>query len=96
MDIAYAGLARRRTGNEPPAGEVAEIVGVLWAHATAEDELQYVSGRSKSDRVDLPLHLLTAAVSGPAGEHRTTALLAGCHRASRRVQRDYLPAQPLP
>lgn len=96
MDIVYASLTRRRTSEQPTAAEVAEIVAALWAHARAADGLQYASGHSKPDRVDLLLYLLTPTAREPGSEHRTAALLVRCHQASRRLQRDYLPPQPLP
>ncbi|MGF1425731.1 hypothetical protein [Kitasatospora sp. LaBMicrA B282] len=91
MDIVYASLTRRRASQDPPPGEISEIVGALWAHATSADGLQYASGRSRTDRVDLLLYLLTPAVPVPGTEHRVSALLGRCHRASRKLQQDYLP-----
>jgi len=97
LDIVYVSLDRRTAPEADPAGEIAEAVGALWAHATAEDGLEHVSGHAGSSRLDLLLYLLVLApgsgpaVAAPCATERAAALLARCHRASPVWRRRYLP-----
>ncbi|GAA2753204.1 hypothetical protein [Kitasatospora cinereorecta] len=94
MDVVYASLRRRRP--EPArAGEVAEVVGALWAHALPSDGLEHATARSEDDRIDLLLYLLTRTPTplhpaAPGAVQRAGALLARCHRASPALYRRYL------
>ncbi|GAA2829010.1 hypothetical protein GCM10010441_61840 [Kitasatospora paracochleata] len=97
MDVVYASLRRRRP--EPaPAGEVAEVVGALWAHALPSDGLEHATARSEDDRIDLLLYLLTPTshptdhlTDQPTAPTRAHALLTRSHRASPLLHRRYLP-----
>ncbi|MER5642657.1 hypothetical protein ABT095_37690 [Kitasatospora sp. NPDC002227] len=100
MDVVYASLRRRRP--EPArVGEVAEVVGALWAHALPADGLEHASARSEDDRIDLLLYLLTRTptpphLAAPDAVQRADALLARCHQASPRLHQRYLPPEPNP
>ncbi|GAA1091238.1 MULTISPECIES: hypothetical protein [Kitasatospora] len=98
MDIVYASLKRRRP--EPArAGEAAEVVGALWAHARPVDGLEHASARSEDDRIDLLLYLLTRTPSdpeAPGAVQRAGALLARCHRASPLLRSRYLAPDSSP
>ncbi|MGW7574978.1 hypothetical protein [Streptomyces sp. NPDC054765] len=94
MDIVYASLYRRTWGCAESASEVAEMLGVLWAHARPEDGLEHASGRAEGDRVDLLMYLLTIDPTTPGFRsvtHRANSLLRRCHAASPLMRRRYLP-----
>ena len=96
LDIVYASLDRRSSPDTDPAGEVAEAIDALWAHATPADGLEHASGRAQSHRLDLLLYLLTPdpAAATPCASQRAAALLAHCHQASPLLRRRYLPPAP--
>ncbi|MHA6761545.1 hypothetical protein [Streptacidiphilus sp. PAMC 29251] len=99
MDIIYTSLERRDPAAPDPVNEVAEVLDALWAHATAEDGLEYAGGNAGPGRLDLLLFLLTPPPDRPpatAAIHRAAQLLNRCHRASPMVRHRYLPpaAQP--
>nr|BEK64524.1 hypothetical protein KPHV_17510 [Kitasatospora purpeofusca] len=91
MDVVYASLHRRQQAAPEATAELAEVLGALWAHATAGDGLEHVTGRPEEDRIDLLMYLSTAA--GPRGDAlcRVEALLTRCHDASPLLRRRYLP-----
>ncbi|MFE0459426.1 hypothetical protein ACFW1A_09220 [Kitasatospora sp. NPDC058965] len=94
MDIVYASLRRRPTAPVHVTGEVAEVLGILWAHARPDDGLEHICGAPVHDRLDLLLYLLPSAAVGsaaPDSVRRTVALLARCHLASPTLRRRYLP-----
>ncbi|WKD31484.1 hypothetical protein [Streptomyces xanthophaeus] len=104
MDCVYTSLRRRPEAPPTSAGEVAEVLGILWAHTTPEDGLEHISGSAESDRVDLLLYFLSPAPDSPALNspaahgplHRTAALLARGHERSPTLQRRYLPPAGAP
>jgi hypothetical protein len=94
MDMVYASLNRRTRVAADPTSEVSEVLGVLWAHATAEDGLEHASGRAEKDRVDLLMYLLTLDPTAPGFRsvtYRANSLLHRCHAASPLMQQRYLP-----
>ncbi|MGF1428610.1 hypothetical protein [Kitasatospora sp. LaBMicrA B282] len=96
MDIVYVSLFRRRPDEPVPPGEVAEVIGALWAHSTSDDGLQHASGRSEAERIDLLLYLLTHTEDTPGTPtatalHRVDELLARSQQASPVLGRRYLP-----
>jgi hypothetical protein len=97
MDIVYASLSRRLAAGQPPPGESAEVLGALWAHATADDGLEFVTCSPEADRVDLLLFLLTRPADPPGDAsplHRAHALLDRSHQASPLLHARYLPPHP--
>ena len=99
MDIVYTSLQRRPAAQPQPAGEVAEVLGILWAHTTPEDGLEHICGSLDSDRVDLLMYLLPSdptahTAHGPL--RRAAALLARSHHASPALHRRYLPPPGTP
>ncbi|WP_031068507.1 hypothetical protein [Streptomyces sp. NRRL WC-3742] len=98
MDIVYTSLIPRQPGHhvhEPTAG--AEIVDALWAHALPGDGLEHVNARPEPDRVDLLLYLRTPdSPDAPAALQRAHDLIVRSHRTSPRLNRHYLPPEPLP
>ncbi|MFE3585731.1 hypothetical protein [Streptomyces vinaceus] len=94
MDCVYTSLRRRPEAPPAEAGEVAEVLGILWAHAIPEDGLEHISGSLDKDRVDLLLYFLSPRPVPPAARgplHRAAALLARGHQASPTLRRRYLP-----
>ncbi|WP_030941399.1 hypothetical protein [Streptomyces sp. NRRL S-646] len=94
MDIVYTSLRRRTRAPDEPASELVEALSTLWAHATLEDGLEHVSGRSEWDRVDFLMYLLTndcGALGFCSAVYRASSLLRRCHEASALMQRRYLP-----
>lgn len=94
MDIVYTSLRRRPATPSQPAGEVAEVLGILWAHATPEDGLEHITASLNDDRVDLLMYLLPSDPTTPTAHrplHRAAALLDRSHRASPVLHRRYLP-----
>ncbi|MFI1154109.1 hypothetical protein [Streptomyces sp. NPDC020817] len=94
MDCVYASLRHRPEALPTLAREVAEVLGILWAHTTPEDGLEHISGSLDSDRVDLLLYFLSPDPTSPATHgplYRAAALLARGHQASPTLQRRYLP-----
>lgn len=96
MDVVYASLFRRQPAEPASPGEVAEVLGAVWAHATPNDGLDHTSGRAEANRIDLLFYLITQAAGpgdpgAPDAVHRTEALLMRCYRASPLVRRRYLP-----
>ncbi|MFE2553949.1 hypothetical protein ACFXGI_36330 [Streptomyces sp. NPDC059355] len=99
MDCVYTSLRHRPEVPPTSAGEVAEVLGILWAHTSPEDGLEHISGSLDSDRVDLLLYFLSADPAPPAAHgplHRAAALLARGHQASPTLQRRYLPPAGAP
>ncbi|GGS09236.1 hypothetical protein Snoj_13580 [Streptomyces nojiriensis] len=99
MDCVYTSLRRRPEVTPTPAGEVAEVLGILWAHATPKDGLEHISGSLDSDRVDLLLYFLSPDPNSPTAHgplHRAAALLARGHQRSPTLQRRYLPPAGAP
>ncbi|KOV01103.1 MULTISPECIES: hypothetical protein [Streptomyces] len=99
MDCVYTSLRRRPEVSPAPAGEVAEVVGILWAHTTPKDGLEHISGSLDSDRVDLLLYFLSPDPTSPAAGgplHRAAALLTRGHQASPALMRRYLPPAGAP
>ncbi|MFC9330392.1 hypothetical protein [Kitasatospora sp. NPDC057015] len=97
MDIVYASLMRRGTTAPYGAGEAAEIIDALWAHAAHHDGLEHASASIEPDRVDLLLYLLSRTppdLAAPTALQRAAALLARCHQASPLLRRRYLPPAP--
>ncbi|WKV70879.1 hypothetical protein AW27_004705 [Streptomyces sp. PCS3-D2] len=99
MDCVYTSLRRRP--EVPPAGvgEVAEVVGILWAHTAPKDGLEHIAGSLDSDRVDLLFYFLSADPASPAVHsplHRAATLLARGHQASATLKRRYLPPAGAP
>ncbi|MER6361992.1 hypothetical protein [Kitasatospora sp. NPDC001527] len=96
MDLVYTSLRCRNAASARPTGEVAEVLGVLWAHSTPEDGLEHISGSLVSDRVDLLMYFLTPvppALAAPSAVERAAALLSRSHRASPALHRRYLPPE---
>ncbi|MFG2693636.1 hypothetical protein [Kitasatospora sp. NPDC048407] len=98
MEIVYASLHRRSTTDPVPPNEVGEVLGILWAHARPEENLEHVSARSERDRLDLLLYLLTprpgAATPPPvAAAH---SLLVRSHQASPVLRRRFQAPTPDP
>ncbi|MFE5768048.1 hypothetical protein ACFQ7O_06790 [Streptomyces sp. NPDC056485] len=94
MDCVYTSLRHRPEAPPARAGEVAEVVGILWAHTTPEDGLEHISGSVESERVDLLMYFLSPDPTAPAAHgplHRAAALLARGHQRSPALQRRYLP-----
>ncbi|MFF2042537.1 hypothetical protein ACFVVX_19120 [Kitasatospora sp. NPDC058170] len=91
MDIVYASLHRRQPTAPEPDGELAEVMGALWAHATPADGLEHVTGRTEVDRIDLLIFLATPALSLADAPSRAEVLLGRCHEASPLLSRRYLP-----
>ncbi|KOU32002.1 hypothetical protein ADK52_02240 [Streptomyces sp. WM6372] len=99
MDCVYTSLRRRPEAPPAVAHEVAEVLGILWAHTTPEDGLEHISGSLESDRVDLLLYFLSPDPASPAAHgplHRAAALLARGHQASPTLQRRYLQPSGAP
>ncbi|MET9687073.1 hypothetical protein ABZY81_01140 [Streptomyces sp. NPDC006514] len=99
MDCVYTSLRRRPEVPPTPAGEVAEVLGILWAHTTPTDGLEHISGSLDGDRVDLLLYFLSPDPTSPAAHgplHRAAALLARGHQRSPTLQRRYLPPAGAP
>ncbi|MFG2236599.1 hypothetical protein ACGFNX_42600 [Streptomyces sp. NPDC048723] len=99
MDCVYTSLRRRPEVPPTWAGEVAEVLGILWAHTTPEDGLEHISGSLESDRVDLLLYFLSPDPTSPAAHgplHRAAALLARGHQRSPTLHRRYLPPAGAP
>ncbi|MFC1421087.1 hypothetical protein [Streptacidiphilus cavernicola] len=98
MDIVHLSLERRPATDPTPAGEVADAVDVLWAHAGPDDGLEHASGRAAPDRLDLLLYLRTGRAAahhgGPSAEYRAAQLIARCYRASHHLQGRYLAPAP--
>ncbi|MER8182887.1 hypothetical protein [Kitasatospora sp. NPDC094015] len=93
MDIVYTSLTRRSptVEAEPGPNEGAEVVDVLWVHATPEDRLEHASSRITPERVDLLLFLRPTGEPAPGAERQAAELLHRSHRASPLLQRRYLP-----
>ncbi|MBD0673077.1 hypothetical protein BU198_20755 [Streptomyces sp. CBMA156] len=99
MDLVYTSLLRRPAAPPQSAGEVAEVLGILWAHALPEDGLEHISGSHDSSRVDLLMYFLSsdpAATTTHGALQRATALLTRSHEASPVLRRCYLPPQLMP
>ncbi len=97
MDIVYASLDRRPAAGQAPEGEVAEVIDVLWAHATPEDRLEHAGGHAEPDRIDLMLFLRTSDNPDDGGaERRAAALLHRSHLGSPLLRHRYLPPLPVP
>ncbi|MEV6578907.1 hypothetical protein AB0M92_12200 [Streptomyces sp. NPDC051582] len=103
MDCVYTSLRRRPEAPPTREGEVAEVLGILWAHTTPEDGLEHISGSVESERVDLLLFFLSpdppAPAPAPAARgplHRAAALLVRGHQRSPALQRRYLPPAGAP
>ncbi|GGV16832.1 hypothetical protein GCM10010495_34020 [Kitasatospora herbaricolor] len=95
MEIVYASLIHRQSGEAVPPGEGAEVVDVLWAHARSGDGLQHVSASPEPGRVDLLLYLTQGACDAPDAVRRAHALIARSHRISPWLNGRYLPPEPL-
>lgn len=99
MDCVYTSLRYRLEASPALAGEVAEVLGILWAHAAPEDGLEHIFGSLESDRVDLLLYFLSPDPTLPATQgplYRAAALLARGHQASPTLRRRYLPPAGTP
>lgn len=99
MDCVYTSLRYRLEASPARAGEVAEVLGILWAHTAPEDGLEHIFGSLESDRVDLLLYFLSPDPTSPAAQgplHRAAALLARGHQASPTLRRRYLPPAGAP
>lgn len=99
MDCVYVSLRRRPEVPFAHQGEVAEVLGILWAQATPKDGLEHISGSLVSDRVDLLLYLLPSGATSPAAHsplHRASALLARAHQRSPALHRCYLQPAGVP
>lgn len=92
MDLVHASL-RRRHAVTATAGEVGEVVDVIWAQATRNDGLEHVLGRSAADRLDLLLYFLSSGPGVPCradAPRRAADILARCYEASTVMRRRYL------
>ncbi|MFE7098862.1 hypothetical protein [Streptomyces erythrochromogenes] len=99
MDCVYTSLRRRPEVPPAAVGEVAEVVGILWAHTVPEDRLEHISGSLDGDRVDLLLYFLSPGRTSPAVHsplERAAALLARGHQASPALKRRFLPPAAVP
>ncbi|GGZ84503.1 hypothetical protein GCM10010371_50350 [Streptomyces subrutilus] len=95
MEIVYASLTRRHTGNAPHESDAARVVDALWAHALPGDGLQHASARPEHDRIDLLLYLMTKdASTAPAALCRAHALIERSRRNSLGLRRRYLASPP--
>ncbi|MEY9966638.1 hypothetical protein ABIA33_004703 [Streptacidiphilus sp. MAP12-16] len=91
MHLVLACLIRRQPGRTHPQ-EAAEVVDILWAHATAADHLEHARAHAHPSRVDLLLFLRETADQDP--QHQAATLLARCHRASPLLRERYRPPAP--
>lgn len=82
-----------------PAGEVAQVLGIPWAHTTPEDGVEHITGSLQDDRVDLLMYLLLPDPAPPRTHSplcRAAALLARSHHALPAPHRRYLPPAGTP
>lgn len=100
MDLVYTSLRRRGEARPRPTAEsteLAEVLGILWAHTAPADGLEHITGTVEGDRIDLLMFYLSATAATPAGAsgrdcvERAAALLSRSHQASPVLHQRYLP-----
>jgi hypothetical protein len=76
------------------AGDAAEVLDVLWAHAVADDGMEHIRVRAGPGRLDLILFIREIPGSDP--RECAARLLYRAYRSSALLAERYLAPTPVP